>query len=64
VGAAAGEIAMTTGAGKGKEDPVAKPEEPAGGDVRYDTYLQLDKLLDAQRPLQHSRSRRGRNCRR
>jgi tryptophan 2,3-dioxygenase len=42
---------MTTGVGKGEKDPVATPQEKAGGDVRYETYLQLDKLLDAQQPL-------------
>jgi tryptophan 2,3-dioxygenase len=42
---------MTTGVGKGEKDLVAKPDESAGDDVRYETYLQLDKLLDAQQPL-------------
>jgi len=42
---------MTTGVGKGENDPVAVPEEAKTGDVRYEMYLQLDKLLDAQRPL-------------
>jgi tryptophan 2,3-dioxygenase len=42
---------MTTGVGKGENDPVAAPEEAKTGDVRYEMYLQLDKLLDAQRPL-------------
>lgn len=42
---------MTTGVGKGENDPVAEPKEVSTGDVRYETYLQLDKLLDAQRPL-------------
>ena len=42
---------MTTGVGKGENDPVAVPEEAKPGDVRYEMYLQLDKLLDAQRPL-------------
>ncbi len=42
---------MTTGVGKGKNKPVAKPEEPRDESVRYETYLQLDQLLDAQRPL-------------
>lgn len=42
---------MTTGVGKGEPDPVAKPDEKSRGDVRYESYLQLDKLLDAQQPL-------------
>jgi tryptophan 2,3-dioxygenase len=42
---------MTTGAGKGENEPITEPKEIDTGDVRYDTYLQLDKLLDAQRPL-------------
>ena len=42
---------MTTGVGKGEKDSATKPEETSGGDVRYETYLQLDKLLDAQSPL-------------
>ena len=42
---------MTTGVGKGETDPVPKPDEQSRGDVRYETYLQLDKLLDAQKPL-------------
>ncbi len=42
---------MTTGVGKGEQEPVAKPDEASGDDVRYETYLQLDKLLDAQQPL-------------
>ena len=42
---------MTTGVGKDKTSPVAEPKEESGGDVRYDSYLQLDKLLDAQQPL-------------
>ncbi|MDX1561463.1 MAG: tryptophan 2,3-dioxygenase family protein [Gammaproteobacteria bacterium] len=43
---------MTTGIGKDKKRSAAKNEEtesPAG--VRYETYLQLDKLLDAQQLL-------------
>lgn len=42
---------MTTGAGKGENEPVTEPKDVGTGDVRYDLYLQLDKLLDAQRPL-------------
>jgi tryptophan 2,3-dioxygenase len=42
---------MTTVVGKGEKDPVAKPEESSSQDVRYENYLQLDKLLDAQQPL-------------
>jgi len=42
---------MTTGVGKGEQDPLPKPDEPSRQDVRYETYLQLDKLLDAQKPL-------------
>jgi tryptophan 2,3-dioxygenase len=42
---------MTTGVGKGEKDPVAKPEDAARREVRYETYLQLDKLLDAQHTL-------------
>jgi tryptophan 2,3-dioxygenase len=42
---------MTTGVGKGEKDPVAKPEETPSPDVRYESYLQLDKLLAAQQPL-------------
>jgi tryptophan 2,3-dioxygenase len=42
---------MTTGIGKGEKDPLPKPDEPSRRDVRYETYLQLDKLLDAQGPL-------------
>lgn len=42
---------MTTGVGKGEKGPVAEPAEEKGGDVRYDSYLQLDKLLDSQHPL-------------
>jgi tryptophan 2,3-dioxygenase len=41
---------MSTGAGKGEEKPVAKPDETSGEGIRYETYLQLDQLLDAQRP--------------
>jgi tryptophan 2,3-dioxygenase len=42
---------MTTGVGKGEKDPVVEPEKNSRRDVRYETYLQLDKLLDAQQPL-------------
>lgn len=42
---------MTTGVDKGENDPVAEPAEARDGDIRYETYLQLDRLLDAQRPL-------------
>jgi tryptophan 2,3-dioxygenase len=42
---------MTTGVDKGENDPVAEPAEVRDGDIRYETYLQLDRLLDAQRPL-------------
>jgi tryptophan 2,3-dioxygenase len=42
---------MTSGAGKGEKDPVARPEASSSRDVRYETYLQLDKLLDAQHTL-------------
>jgi tryptophan 2,3-dioxygenase len=42
---------MTTGAGKGENEPVTEQDEQRHGDVRYEIYLQLDKLLDAQRPL-------------
>jgi tryptophan 2,3-dioxygenase len=42
---------MTRGLGKDEKDPVAEPDATSGGDVRYEVYLQLDKLLDAQRPL-------------
>jgi len=43
---------MTTGADKGQKEAVAKPDERSrDGSVRYETYLQLDKLLDAQHTL-------------
>jgi tryptophan 2,3-dioxygenase len=42
---------MTTGAGEGENEPVTEHDEQRHGDVRYETYLQLDKLLDAQQPL-------------
>jgi tryptophan 2,3-dioxygenase len=42
---------MTTGAGEGENEPVTEQDEQRHGDVRYETYLQLDKLLDAQQPL-------------
>lgn len=42
---------MAGNVGKGEKSPRVKPEETSGGDVRYETYLQLDKLLDAQVPL-------------
>jgi tryptophan 2,3-dioxygenase len=42
---------MTTGVGKGETDPVTKPEQASRREVRYETYLQLDKLLDAQHTL-------------
>jgi tryptophan 2,3-dioxygenase len=42
---------MTTGVGKGENEPVTEPTEVGTGAVRYETYLQLDSLLDAQRPL-------------
>lgn len=42
---------MSTGVGKGEKEPVSKPEETSGDGVRYETYLQLDQLLDAQQPL-------------
>ena len=42
---------MTTGVGKGEKGPIAEPKTETGGDVRYDSYLQLDQLLDAQKPL-------------
>jgi tryptophan 2,3-dioxygenase len=41
---------MTTGPGK-ESEPVTEQDEQPHGDVRYEAYLQLDKLLDAQRPL-------------
>ena len=46
---------MTTKPGPDKNVPVAaeaaRPEAVAGSEVRYDTYLQLDKLLSAQQPI-------------
>ncbi len=35
------------------KNPAAAPEAPAeaGGQVRYETYLELDRLLSAQRPI-------------
>src|SRR5687767_4089863 len=43
---------MTTKPGPEKDVPMAVDGEPIGAnDVRYDTYLQLDKLLGAQRPI-------------
>ena len=42
---------MTTGAEKDKKKPVMEPTGVQGGDIRYEVYLQLDKLLEAQQPL-------------
>ena len=43
---------MTNKTEPDKDVIVAAPAEPApGGEVRYDLYLQLDKLLNAQRPI-------------
>ena len=43
---------MTTKPGPEKDVPVAVEAEPTGAnEVRYDTYLQLDKLLSAQQPI-------------
>ena len=43
---------MTTKPEPEKDVPVATGAEPtAGTEVRYDTYLQLDKLLSAQQPI-------------
>jgi tryptophan 2,3-dioxygenase len=42
---------MTTEVGEGQRDIAPKPDDKSGGDIRYETYLQLDKLLDAQRIL-------------
>lgn len=42
---------MTTGAGKDENEPVIEQDERPSDDVRYEIYLQLDKLLDSQRPL-------------
>jgi len=42
---------MTTGVGKGENEPLAEADESREGGVRYESYLQLDKLLDAQKPL-------------
>jgi tryptophan 2,3-dioxygenase len=41
---------MTTKPGPDKT-PAAAPAVDVGGQVRYDTYLQLDRLLSAQQPL-------------
>jgi len=42
---------MTSGVGKGDNEPVTEPKEIGTDDVRYEAYLQLDRLLDSQRPL-------------
>lgn len=47
---------MAGNVGKGQKNPGVKPDESSGDetsgdDVRYEAYLQLDKLLDAQAPL-------------
>jgi tryptophan 2,3-dioxygenase len=42
---------MTTEAGEGQRSPAPEPEDESGAGIRYETYLQLDKLLDAQRLL-------------
>src|SRR5688572_7708365 len=46
---------MTTKTGPEKDVPMAVEGEAIGAnDVRYDTYLQLDKLLGAQQPISHA----------
>jgi tryptophan 2,3-dioxygenase len=42
---------MTTPVGKGHRKSVSTPDQTSGGGLRYETYLQLDKLLDAQAAL-------------
>ena len=43
---------MTTKPEQDKNKPVREPT--VEGEVRYETYLQLDKLLSAQQPLSKS----------
>ncbi|RPI63832.1 MAG: tryptophan 2,3-dioxygenase, partial [Lysobacterales bacterium] len=46
---------MTTKPEPEKDVSAATAAEPAAGsEVRYDTYLQLDKLLSAQQPISHA----------
>src|SRR5690606_21134208 len=46
------ETSMTKKPGPEKDVPVAVDTTlPAAGEVRYDSYLQLDKLLSAQQPI-------------
>ena len=45
---------MTRQPEQDKNKPVREPTAATGGEVRYETYLQLDKLLSAQQPLSKS----------
>jgi tryptophan 2,3-dioxygenase len=45
---------MTTKPEQDKKKPVRQPTAPPSGEVRYETYLHLDKLLSAQQPLSKS----------
>lgn len=42
---------MTTKPGQDKNPSAATPAADAGSQVRYETYLQLEKLLSAQQPI-------------